>query len=76
MYERGDTNLFEAMRWIPGIVENGGHAATDLGGLSLRGIGGGGHGTDYMTVMQDGDFPAIRNQNPFRQKPQFLLRLL
>jgi iron complex outermembrane receptor protein len=54
MIERGDTTLFEAMRWIPGIVENGGHAATDLGGLSLRGIGGGGHGTDYMTVMQDG----------------------
>jgi iron complex outermembrane receptor protein len=54
MIERGDTNLFEAMRWIPGIVENGGHAATDLGGLSLRGIGGGGHGTDYMTVMADG----------------------
>jgi iron complex outermembrane receptor protein len=54
MYERGDTNLFEAMRWIPGIVENGGHAGTDLGGLSLRGIGGGGHGTDYMTIMQDG----------------------
>jgi iron complex outermembrane receptor protein len=54
MYERGDTTLFEAMRWIPGIVENGGHAGMDLGGLSLRGIGGGGHGTDYMTIMQDG----------------------
>jgi iron complex outermembrane receptor protein len=54
MYERGDTDLFEAMRWIPGIVENGGHPGTDLGGLSLRGIGGGGHGTDYMTIMQDG----------------------
>jgi iron complex outermembrane receptor protein len=54
MTERGDTTLFEAMRWIPGIVENGGHAGMDLGGLSLRGIGGGGHGTDYMTVMQDG----------------------
>ncbi|MFP3043269.1 TonB-dependent receptor plug domain-containing protein [Treponema primitia] len=54
MIERGDTNLFEAMRWIPGIVENGGHAATDTGGLSLRGIGGGGHGTDFMTIMQDG----------------------
>jgi iron complex outermembrane receptor protein len=54
MYERGDTTLYEAMRWIPGIVENGGHAATDLGGISIRGIGGGGHGTDYLTIMQDG----------------------
>jgi iron complex outermembrane receptor protein len=54
MIERGDTNLFEAMRWIPGIVTYGGHAGTDQGGMNIRGIGGGSHDTDYMTIMQDG----------------------
>jgi iron complex outermembrane receptor protein len=54
MRERGDNTLYDVLRWIPGVTPTGGHAGLELGGLSLRGIGGGGHGTDYMTVMQDG----------------------
>jgi iron complex outermembrane receptor protein len=54
MIERGDTTLFEAMRWIPGIVTYGSHPGTDQGGMSVRGIGGGSHDIDYMTIMQDG----------------------
>jgi outer membrane receptor protein involved in Fe transport len=54
MTERGDTTLFEAMRWTPGIVTYGGHPGVDQGGMSVRGVGGGSHGSDYMTILQDG----------------------
>jgi iron complex outermembrane receptor protein len=54
MTERGDTTLFEAMRWIPGIVTFGSHPGTDQGAMGVRGISGGSHDVDYMTIMQDG----------------------
>jgi iron complex outermembrane receptor protein len=54
MIERGDTNLFEAMRWIPGVTTNTGHATYDSPGLGIRGLGDGGTGADYLVIMQDG----------------------
>jgi iron complex outermembrane receptor protein len=54
MTERGDTNLFEAMRWIPGVSTNTGHATYDSPGLGIRGLGDGGTGADYLVIMQDG----------------------
>ncbi|GHT78824.1 hypothetical protein FACS1894130_06120 [Spirochaetia bacterium] len=55
MQERGDTNLLEAIRWIPGIVINGGgHAGKDQGGFSVRGATGGPGDEDWMSVFIDG----------------------
>jgi iron complex outermembrane receptor protein len=54
MTERGDTTLFEAIRWVPGIAINGGHPGKDLGGFSLRGYGGGQHGGDFLSIFADG----------------------
>jgi iron complex outermembrane receptor protein len=54
MTERGDTNLLEAIRWVPGVAINGGHPGKDLGGFSLRGYGGGQHGGDFLSIFADG----------------------
>ncbi|MDR3302261.1 MAG: TonB-dependent receptor plug domain-containing protein [Spirochaetaceae bacterium] len=55
MTERGDTNLLEAIRWVPGIIINGGgHAGKEQGGFSIRGATGGAGDQDYMSVFVDG----------------------
>lgn len=62
MTERGDTNLLEAIRWVPGVIINGGgHAGKEQGGFSIRGATGGAGDQDYMSVFVDG-LPLQANQ--------------
>jgi iron complex outermembrane receptor protein len=58
MNERGDNDLFEAMRWIPGVVQNNGHSGRNEGSFNLRGLVGGQHGASYVPVYID-DVPWI-----------------
>jgi iron complex outermembrane receptor protein len=58
MNERGDHDLFEAMRWIPGVVQNNGHSGRNEGSFNLRGLVGGQHGASYVPVYID-DVPWI-----------------
>ncbi|MDR1931298.1 MAG: TonB-dependent receptor [Spirochaetales bacterium] len=54
MEERGDTNLLEAIRWVPGIWTNNGHPGYDTGGFGLRGYGGDPHNGDHLALFIDG----------------------
>jgi iron complex outermembrane receptor protein len=58
MNERGDNDLFEVMRWIPGVVQNNGHSGRNEGSFNLRGLVGGQHGASYVPVYID-DVPWI-----------------
>jgi iron complex outermembrane receptor protein len=58
MNERGDDDLFEAMRWIPGVVQNNGHSGRNEGAFNFRGLIGGQHGASYVPVYVD-DVPWI-----------------
>lgn len=54
MTERGDTNLLEAIRWVPGIWINAGHPGFDSGGFGIRGSGADAHNGDHMAIYLDG----------------------
>ncbi|MDR3302260.1 MAG: TonB-dependent receptor [Spirochaetaceae bacterium] len=70
MTERGDDNIMEAIRWVPGITITNGHPGMDSGSIALRGIGGSSGGGDGLELFVDGvpmtnifdyrmDFPGI-----------------
>ena len=40
MRERGDNDLFEAIRWIPGVSQNNGHSGRDEDTFNIRGLTG------------------------------------
>jgi iron complex outermembrane receptor protein len=54
MIERGDTNLAEALRWIPGVYQNGGHPGSETGNVGARGVIGNMTYTDVLSYVVDG----------------------
>ncbi|MDR1149446.1 MAG: TonB-dependent receptor [Spirochaetaceae bacterium] len=54
MIERGDTNLAEALRWIPGVYQNGGHPGSETGNVGARGVIGGITYADALSYVVDG----------------------